>query len=443
MLNSNNDKFYLESVKVNKLKLILGIFIFRVVLDFIYQKLIAPLFGHTGFNYIEDFGRYILSWLILLIFVPLIIKLHKKVSFSNVIMIFLVYLSLIPYTTMIAFYPYTINFIVQNAIYWMIMLVVYIVVPELNVVSIKKDPLVNFIVYAIILLFTAVIILISFRFTGLRITFDIYNVYVLRKEARTFAIPSIMSYIYYASESINPILVVYFLSNKKYSFTGLIFLTQILSFSINGSKTVLFSTVLTVFLYWIYNEEFIFKIPWILSLLGVSSVLEFYINKTFTIVNFIIRRVFFVPNLLNYYYFDFFTSHIPDYLKQSFLRFFGFKSSYPNIAYLIGNIYFNRPDMSANNGLISDAYANFGFLGLFIMPIIVVLFLKILDACAKGLDIRILIVSAITIAFIFISSFIFTILLTHGLIALCLILYLLPRQNINSKKVRLNIVKES
>ena len=98
-----------------------------------------------------------------------------------------------------------------------------------------------------------------------------------------------------------------------------------------------------------------------------------------------------------------------------------------NKFYMLGNIYFQRPEMAVNNGLIGDAFANLGWIGIIVMPLLIVITLKILDACSEGLDIKIFIMSAVTITFIFISSFYFTILMTHGLIAVCFILYLLPR----------------
>ena len=414
-------------------EIVFGIFIFRIVLDFIYTKFISTIFGYTGFVYSNDFSRYILSWFVLFMFLPLIIKLNKKICFSSVIMILLAYLSIVPFTTMIAYYPFTINYIINNIIYWFAMFIIYIFFPKIKLVRIKYDSMVKFLNYFIVLLFCFAIIFISWKFTGFRISLNIFNVYDLRSEASEFKLPTILSYIYSASKAVNPILIVYYLSNKKYRPAIFIFIIQILSFSINGSKTVLFSTILSILLYWLYNEKYIVKLPYYLAFLSMVGVFEVYINKTFVIITFIIRRVLFVPNLLNYYYFDFFSLNTPDYLKQSFLRHFGTESIYPEIDNLIGFIYFNKPDMGANNGLMSDAYANFGFIGLLIMPIIVIFSLKILDACVEGLDIRIFIISAVTLAFIFISSFFFTILLTHGFIALCLISYILPRHKITSK----------
>ena len=94
---------------------------------------------------------------------------------------------------------------------------------------------------------------------------------------------------------------------------------------------------------------------------------------------------------------------------------------------MIGEVYYNNPNTAANNGFISDAYLNLGWIGIIIMPFIIIWSLKFLDACSDGLDIKIFILSAITMSFIFISSSFFIILLTHGFIAVCIVLYLLPR----------------
>lgn len=413
----------------SKWRIFFGITSLRVSLDFIYYEYISTIFRYEGFASEFNVYRYMLSWIILLIFIPIFICLYNNVSFSSVILIFIGCLSIVPYTTMIAYYPFSLSYIVQNTLYWLILFWLYGKIPTLKVGKIKNDKFVNLIIAIIITIFLLTIIYISWRYTGFRVTFDIFNVYDLRSEARSFNLPNIITYIYSASKAVNPVLIVYFLYRKKNKIALIIFLAQILSFSINGAKTVLFSTFLALLLFWFYSNRYLYRIPWILTFFCILSSMEVIFNKTFMLVNFIIRRIFFLPNLLSFCYFDFFSVNRPDYFKQSFLRHFGIQSDYINIPNLIGEMYFNRPSMAANNGFISDAYANLGWLGLIIMPIIIVLALRLLDICSKGLNIKIFIISAITLSFIFISSFFFTMLFTHGFIAVCLILYLLPRED--------------
>lgn len=421
MVNSIFDINNLKSKMNNRNSLLIGSILFRVVTDIIYQ--------YTGFHSELNIVKYLLSWIILLIFVSIIIDLHKKIIFSSMILIFLAYLTIIPFSTMVAFYPYTYNFIFQNTLYWLILFLFYKILPEIKLkrIGIKAN---YRILYLIVSIFLVTIIYISWRYTGLRITLNIFNVYTLRREALTYNLPIILSYIYAASKSVNPILMLYFLSKKRVVVATFIFIVQLLSFSINGSKTVLLSTILAAFLYWFYKKKYVYIIPWLLSILGIIGGTERLILGKSIIINFIIRRVYFLPNLLNFYYFDFFSQNPPDYFRQSFLRHFGLQSPYTNsIDNMIGGIYFNRPEMGANNGLFSDAYANLGILGIIVMPLIIILALKILDACSKGIDPRIYIISAGMMSFIFISSFFFPILLTHGFIFICIILYLLPRND--------------
>jgi len=312
---------------------------------------------------------------------------------------------------------------------------------EITKIKIKKAFKKNInkkILMFIVFILAGTIIFISGRYTGFRFKISFHNVYELRSEAQTFKIPIILGYIYSASKSINPLLLAYYLTKKEYKYSLLIFLIQILSFSINGSKTILTTTLLAVIFNIFYKKKYLKLLPWIFISFNLLGVLELYVLKTYTIINYFIRRVFFVPNLLNYYYYDFFKKNTPDYLKQSFLRYLNQKSEYPPIDNMIGDIYFNKPEMGANNGLFSDAYANFGIFGIFIMPLAIIFILKILDSCAEGLEDKILLTPAITLAFIFISSFYFTILLTHGLIGLCITLYFLEKQK-KFKKYRRRI----
>ncbi|WP_404469079.1 O-antigen polymerase [Sutcliffiella horikoshii] len=408
---------------------ILGICIYRILLDVVYINAINPIFGYSGFNATHNPSKYVFSWLILIFFIPMILNMYKRKSLSSIIIILLSFLSYIPFTCMVAFYSYSTGFIISNILYWLAIFGFFRIIPRIKLVRIKNDKLTQLILSIIIMVFFAVVFYISWRYTGFRVSINLLNVYDLRDEAITFKLPTILSYIYSASKAVNPVLIVYFLSRKKYYLAGSIIFIQLLSFSINGSKTVFFTTVLAVLLYWLYNDRQKNKIPWILSIIVFFGMIELYITKSFLIISFLVRRVFFVPNLLNYYYYDFFSMNTPDYFRQSFLRHFGLDSPYIPIDNLIAAIYFNRPDMGANNGLLSDAVSNFGALGILIMPLIIVITFKIFDACTEGLDIKIYIISGITLTFIFISSFFFTILLTHGFIALCLILYLLPRKS--------------
>jgi hypothetical protein len=334
---------------------------------------------------------------------------------------------------MVAYYGFSTTYIIANTVYWVVLFLACRYFPETSsyyqIKTKRNDLLLQFIGIGLSL----VVIFISWRYTGFRFTINLTDVYMYRAEARLASMPSVLSYLFGATKTIMPVLLVYSLSRKKYFYAAYYFVIQILSFSINGSKTVLFSTILAIVFYFIYNHEYLKKIPYLMTGISVLALVETAVPGTFFILNYITRRVFFLPNRIGALFFDYFTKNEPDYYRGSFLRLFGFKSPYGDINHTIGEVYFNKSEMSANNGLISDAITNLGIAGIVIMPIILVLVLRFLDKCAYGIDKKIYISTAVIFAIIILSSFLPTVLLTHGLLLLGVVLLLIPRNNIESE----------
>lgn len=401
---------------------------YRIIMDLIYVNHITSIFSYTGFNCKFDVNLIVLSWILLLLSFSTIKRCTIKGNFSDVIVLFLIYMSYIPFTTMVAYYNYDLSFVVANSIYWLVLFFVFRFLPRSkNAFKLKIDKNELFLLI-IEILFAIVIIYISWRYTGFRFTINLSDVYTYRTEAKLASIPTILNYIFSSSKTVLPILLVYTLSKKEYLNVFFIFIIQILSFSINGSKTVLFSTLIAVVFYYIYNAKYLKVIPCLMFILGLMSYVETEMLGTYFILAYLIRRIFFLPNMLSALYFEFFTINEPDFYRQSFLRLFGVESPYEDIDHVIGTVYFNSSSMGANNGLISDAITNLGILGIFIAPFFLVLVLRFLDKCACGIEKRLYIVTSVIFAFIIISSFLPTVLLTHGLLMLGIVLLLIPRK---------------
>ncbi|SFS78964.1 oligosaccharide repeat unit polymerase [Halolactibacillus miurensis] len=425
------------------------IIIYRLMLDFIYKGSIVTSFGYYGFKNHNSPLHYFFSWILLLVFAPVITKIFRwKTSPSKIVILFLLLLSFVPFTTMLGFHSFTNTYYIANIIYWLSLLIFTKVFANVKFLEYKRfnKSLNNTVIWIMSAVFLSVVIFISWRFTGFRLNFNLFEVYEFREEAGNFNLPTIISYLYSASNAINPIILVYALIKRNHFLAMFIIFVQMLSFSINGSKSVFFITLLSIFVFMFFKSTFFKKIPQYFTLLGFAAILETGILKTSLITNFIIRRVNFVPNLLNYYYFDFFTKYQPDYFQQSFLRYFGFQSNYTRIPNLIGMEYFGRPGMAANSGLISDAITNLGLVGVIIAPMVLAIILKIFDDVTIGLDNRIFIIPSIYISYVLISSFLFTSLLTHGFFAMMFIFYFLPRKSKQAFKLRkklLNNFKQS
>ena len=416
-------------IRISKDKQYLFLLLYRIFLDIVYKEQICRYFGYSGFKFKFNLGLLFISWLLLFLAFPIIKKCVSDDCFSSVIMLFLVYLSYIPFTTMIAFQNFDISYVISNVLYWMVVFIFFLFSPKAtNYITLKTNRN-DEILFIIEIFFILLVIYISYKFTGFRFTISLSNVYQYRSEMAQASLPTLLRYFYSSSKTILPILLLYSLKKNDILNVFFIVIIQILNFSINGAKTVLFSTFLAIILYYIYNSFYLRLVPFFLTILCILSLLETILFRTINIMSYVIRRVLFLPNLISSYYFDFFTKNEPDFFRQGFLRFFGIKSPYDEIDHLIGEVYFGNKAMGANNGLISDAITNFGIIGIIIMPILLIIILRLIDKCAYGIDKKLYIVLSVLYAFMIISSFITTILLTHGLLFMAIILLLIPRNN--------------
>ncbi len=428
-------------LNVDTLKIIAYICINRILLDICYFGIIVPNFKYMGFVDKRVSFNFVISWIILFCSIPFILKiiLDIKNRISNLIICTIYFISYIPFSTCIYSGIFTYKYIICNCIYWITLLTMQIIFNKIKInsrnviIKFKKVNINDKIILFIGIISLVLILYISIRYTGFRINIDLNNVYDLRLEARSYNLPTIINYLFSWSKIINPIFLGYSILNKKYILSIVFFLTQIVSFGIDGLKLTLMITLITVFICFFYKKTSVYYLKKYIGIglifILILSLLEKVIFNTFEIIDFIIRRILFIPNYLNYYYFDFFQYNIPDYFRGSFLRHFGIETPYPQLGNIIGEIYYSSPQMNCNDGLIADAITNFGIIGIFIMPVILTLLLRVLDLCTINIDSRVLFSSSIYTAYIFVSSFSLTVLLTHGYIIMCILLLFMKKNN--------------
>ncbi len=400
----------------------------RIFLDFCYYNVLVKNFWYNGYIDESSASNILISWVLLLYFSFPIKKLFysEKTSFSNVTLYILSIISILPFTTLVSSGVLYRNFIFGFIIYWTLIFFVYFFMLK---IPIKKKKIVFGNVeindkltwiFGIISIFT--VLYISYKYTNFRFNFNLANVYELRSAAKVNYLSGITGYIFMASRIINVLFFAYNMSRKKYFAAAIFFVAQLLSFGIDGLKTTLFITILVFIMYLISNKKMItnyFFNNIVLYGLTVISLLGFLENKifnSFKIIHLVIRRVLFDPIYLNFCYFDFFSKNTPDYFKGSFLKLLGFSSKYNNLGNIIGNVYFGRAYENCNNGLIADAITNMGYIGLFIMPIIIILLLRWLDYCTDNVDKRIVVSISMFVSILLSNTFLLPALITHGIL---------------------------
>jgi len=410
-----------------------GLILYRVILDICYVNVISPTWSYQGFLN-NPSGLYnIISWLFLISLSPLIVKTFTKGNISSNILSVLVLVSLVPTTSLIAYNnTYELKFIFLSYIYWALLLLLNQLIPSL-VWNIKKNKNSSILFNTIIIILCFTIIFISWKYTGFRLHFGLFDVYELRVEAREYDMPVIIGYLNSAANTILPIIFVYFLIKKKKTLAIIIACIIILNFGIAGGKSVillLFIGIIGYIFVKSLNKSRFFV--WGMLFLIALSYIEFKVFNTYLLSFFTTYRLLFLPSFANYIYYDFFSTREFDYFRQSILKWFNIESPYKdNIAFLIGYHQTGEWEGRANNGLFSDAYLNFGSIGMIIFPFILVSIFKLIEGSTKGFDERLLFIVTICTSVNLLSLTFSTALLTGGLLLMIIFFYSFPRFNKN------------
>ena len=125
------------------------------------------------------------------------------------------------------------------------------------------------------------------------------------------------------------------------------------------------------------------------------------------------RRLFYIPATLNDAYIDLFKDK---YLYLSYGWYNPFIDYTYNVSpqYLVGDYYWNDIQTSANNGLVSSGYMNFGNFGVIFYSILLgLIFSNFKDKLSDKYN-----AVSFVFVFVFTTSFFITSLLSHGIILL-------------------------
>jgi len=410
-----------------------GVILYRILLDLNYVVIISDLYAYHGFAYNATVLSYLISWIILLIPVRFILNQYssKYVFFANVITL-LYLMAFVPGTSMMAFMPMGSTFSILWTTYWFLIFIFSYSLKPLKPL-VLPDKIKKYLIYGILATVILTIIYISWKFTGFRLHLSLQDQDIndIRLEARKWNMPTILAYLLGAANNLLPLFFVYFLFRKKKLFAIITGIFIILNFSIEGHKTIIFNLFICLLGYWLYNEKRITLFSWGFSLIPFFALLQYIVTGKYNILDILVRRVLYVPAYLNYHYYDFFSTHDFDYFRQSFLRHFGFVSPYKNpIPRLIGELYFKDPTANANNGLFSDAWLNFGIVGVLVFPFILVILFKIMDSASREVNAKLLIFPVVITVFTLISGTLTSGLLTNGILILIVCLLALPKNKL-------------
>jgi hypothetical protein len=248
---------------------------------------------------------------------------------------------------------------------------------------------------------------------------------------------TLLGYAYaFLASVIAPFLMAYGLFRKK----TLIFFfgagCELILYSAAGTKATILSIPMAMLLYWLLQNR-----TWLggaLSWGSAATIALFTIlGTTKTLIGkilgaLVLLRIFGTPGQATMLYHEYFSTHPVTYFSH--VRGISSLISYPyseSIPFVIGLHFWNSPDLSANAHFwAQDGLAGLGILGIPIITLLAAFLFWLLDSVSDGLNPAFVAVALAYQALNLSNGSLFTLLLTSGLAAQFILLYLLPREGL-------------
>lgn len=270
---------------------------------------------------------------------------------------------------------------------------------------------------------------------------ELDRVYEFRMES-ALQVPGIFAYIFSSVASVLlPLALVLSLKFRQYWLSGTALLSAVILFGMSHHKSVLFGPFAVAGLYVIFSRlRSISPIGWIFLALPIVCLVEIYylrvIEESYAAAylnSLLIRRVLFVPAMLDGLYIEYFDLHSWYYWSQSFIASWALENPHGYSApYIIGQEYFHDIETSANTGVIGSGFANAGMFGVAIYSVLAGLVLALLNAFGERIGHPLVAATSFTTVFIVLTSADFlTTILSHGLFILIVFLSLFPEAEEN------------
>lgn len=376
--------------KLNRLNFLLFV-IYKVILDYTYVYIQSDLFAYSGYDKVISNERIITGWVVFLFMTYLICRWR-----NSIYSLFLYVMHLMTLVPFIVFYQYFVEcqlWMVLAQCFCLVFMMCIFKLPQGGAVHVShkvKSDRIDFgnrsfqIVLVASLLFYFIASFFHFGIPTLE-SMLFANVYETRAEADLPLLFVLFQNLF--CKILLPFCMLWYAKNKHWALMGLCLAVQIYTYAITGLKTYLFIPFVLLAIMFVkkINLERIALIGLILITILVDSL---YFNGQDTIWYALVgNRLFFFAARIKYSYFDYFSNHDFAYFSQSSIaQIFGIKSNYStNIPNMIGETYFDKPQMWTNTGFIADAYSNMGYLGIVLMAIILAIVLRYANIVIKDI----------------------------------------------------------
>lgn len=364
----------------DKKKTLFWFIVFKIVLDLTYAFIQADVYGYYGFDFKPDLLRWLLSWGLYLVVGGFI--LCKKTNCSTIFVYTIYMLSLAP-----CFVYYEYNCEVE---FWML-LVQALALMLMHIVMNKLAPIVKIKNKKIpynskkLTFFIAAVVGVYFVYTFMQYGIPVFsslsweNISIIRANSNISTLMAVIQNL--LCRIVCPIVLMLLFKKKKWGLFVLVLMVPLYTYSVTGFKTYLFISLVLIAVLILpkinLKRLITYALPGVSVLCSILYV-GFGQIYPYALIN---ERVLFLPAKIKFAYFDYFSQHEFIYFSQNTIaKILGVESNYSqNIPNLIGEIYFNKPEMWTNTGFMADAYANLGVFGIILVSIFMAVVISWVD----------------------------------------------------------------
>ncbi len=383
-----------------------------VVEQWLYPVFVVEYYSFMGYYFHFDFVKFVLGNLMVYLLVKeLAGKDGIKFFIESMFLLFLVMPNAVLFEFHPLYSPVIFLFVILAYFFiWLILEKVHVPDKKIEILPVVFSNISLYVIVALSLLF-----IVPFVFVfGFDIDWNVLffkDIYEVRRHAASLTTP-LMGYLFgNLVKIIFPVGMILALSKRKYLIFLLFFVLQFYLFLVGAHKSVFLSLFLILLFFVESYRRQVRLILFALASLLIISHLLFLFKGMILPESILYRRGFLTPAMLNMCYFDFFAD------KHAHLAysFFGRWFEYPfdlNPPQLIGRFCFGNPQMSANNGFLSDGFANWGYAGVIFYSLLVAIYMKILELSKLSWKYSGVLIIVI---YTFLSSSLTTAMLTHGL----------------------------
>lgn len=298
----------------------------------------------------------------------------------------------------------------------------------------KKDYL-GFFILAVVLVLVGLFFawgLIS----GFQISFDLTDATELRMASREALYSGWMTrLVHFSACIVIPLGASYFITKKSISGVAVMTLLEIVAYSVAGTKTYLFTFVVCCILSVMVNKDrgfsFFVHVPLFLGAIVLLSCILYMVGSDF-VMNYVTRRVILTTSFNNWQYVEFFLDNDKLYMLNgalSFLTSFGIKFPYneDNFSSYMGGWIYGDVNTNASNGMVGDAYANFGLVGLVLFPLLLMAALYVFDCCTRKIMPVYTLSTIISFCQFVLNGTLVSVLVSYGFVFAILIFFLISK----------------